>query len=118
MMRLQSMGCRIAQLSFDSLPQGPERRTPSVGESERKMLFCWALQLLIWAVWIPCAPCCVVGAKTETKIHELITTLDMRKNEAIERTFKGVAKNFRYPSLHKCERLLLHMQSIPFWQPL
>lgn len=31
----------------------------------------------------------------ETKIRELIATLDMRKNEAIERTFKGVAKNFR-----------------------
>jgi len=30
------------------------------------------------------------------KIQELINALDMRKNEAIERTFKGVAKNFRY----------------------
>ncbi|EFJ46202.1 structural maintenance of chromosomes protein 3 [Volvox carteri f. nagariensis] len=29
------------------------------------------------------------------KIKELITSLDMRKDEAIERTFKGVAKNFR-----------------------
>ncbi|KAF6265896.1 RecF/RecN/SMC [Scenedesmus sp. NREL 46B-D3] len=31
----------------------------------------------------------------QTKIRELIAALDMRKNEAIERTFKGVAKNFR-----------------------
>ncbi|WIA11815.1 hypothetical protein OEZ85_011905 [Tetradesmus obliquus] len=33
--------------------------------------------------------------QSETKIRELIAALDMRKNEAIERTFKGVAKNFR-----------------------
>eukprot|EP00878_Enallax_costatus_P007647 GHUV01008006.1.p1 GENE.GHUV01008006.1~~GHUV01008006.1.p1 ORF type:complete len:1195 (+),score=501.93 GHUV01008006.1:213-3797(+) len=33
--------------------------------------------------------------QSETKIRELISALDMRKNEAIERTFKGVAKNFR-----------------------
>lgn len=32
---------------------------------------------------------------SEAKIRELITALDMRKDEAIERTFKGVAKNFR-----------------------
>ncbi|GLI71470.1 hypothetical protein VaNZ11_016608 [Volvox africanus] len=32
---------------------------------------------------------------SEAKIKELITALDMRKDEAIERTFKGVAKNFR-----------------------
>ncbi|KAG2428819.1 hypothetical protein HXX76_011519 [Chlamydomonas incerta] len=32
---------------------------------------------------------------SESKIRELITALDMRKDEAIERTFKGVAKNFR-----------------------
>ncbi|GLC40305.1 hypothetical protein PLESTB_001807200 [Pleodorina starrii] len=32
---------------------------------------------------------------SEHKIKELITALDMRKDEAIERTFKGVAKNFR-----------------------
>lgn len=31
----------------------------------------------------------------EEKIRELISALDMRKDEAIERTFKGVAKNFR-----------------------
>lgn len=31
----------------------------------------------------------------ESKVKELIATLDMRKNEAIERTFKQVAKNFR-----------------------
>lgn len=31
----------------------------------------------------------------ESKIRELIAALDMRKNEAIERTFKGVAKEFR-----------------------
>lgn len=29
------------------------------------------------------------------KIQELISTLDARKDEAIERTFKGVAKHFR-----------------------
>ena len=29
------------------------------------------------------------------KIRELIESLDLRKDEAIERTFKGVAKNFR-----------------------
>lgn len=29
------------------------------------------------------------------QIRELIRVLDMRKDEAIERTFKGVAKNFR-----------------------
>ncbi|KAF8071065.1 SMC3 [Scenedesmus sp. PABB004] len=33
--------------------------------------------------------------QSEAKIRELIAALDMRKNEAIERTFKGVAKNFR-----------------------
>ncbi|KAG2449553.1 hypothetical protein HYH02_005087 [Chlamydomonas schloesseri] len=32
---------------------------------------------------------------SESKIKELISALDMRKDEAIERTFKGVAKNFR-----------------------
>ena len=32
---------------------------------------------------------------SESKIKELINALDMRKDEAIERTFKGVAKNFR-----------------------
>lgn len=32
---------------------------------------------------------------SEGKIRELISTLDARKNEAIERTFKGVAKHFR-----------------------
>lgn len=31
----------------------------------------------------------------EEKIKELISALDMRKDEAIERTFKGVSKNFR-----------------------
>lgn len=31
----------------------------------------------------------------ERKIRQLISTLDMRKDEALERTFKGVAKNFR-----------------------
>ena len=29
------------------------------------------------------------------KIRELISVLDQRKDEAIERTFKGVARNFR-----------------------
>lgn len=29
------------------------------------------------------------------KIKELITVLDQRKDESIERTFKGVARNFR-----------------------
>lgn len=38
--------------------------------------------------------CCCSHA-TDNKIRELIAALDMRKNEAIERTFKGVAKNFR-----------------------
>lgn len=33
--------------------------------------------------------------KGDEKIKELISALDMRKDEAIERTFKGVAKNFR-----------------------
>ncbi|KAG1671785.1 hypothetical protein FOA52_000162 [Chlamydomonas sp. UWO 241] len=33
--------------------------------------------------------------KSEAKIRELIAALDMRKDEAIERTFKGVAKHFR-----------------------
>lgn len=33
-----------------------------------------------------------VGAN---KIQELISALDARKDEAIERTFKGVAKHFR-----------------------
>jgi hypothetical protein len=33
--------------------------------------------------------------KSEGKIRELIAALDMRKDEAIERTFKGVAKHFR-----------------------
>ena len=32
--------------------------------------------------------------RSETKIRELIHALDMRKDEAIERTFKGVAKHF------------------------
>ncbi|GFR44505.1 hypothetical protein Agub_g5769 [Astrephomene gubernaculifera] len=32
---------------------------------------------------------------SESKIRELISALDMRKDEALERTFKGVAKNFR-----------------------
>ena len=36
---------------------------------------------------------CVV-CPADAKIRELIGALDMRKNEAIERTFKGVAKNF------------------------
>ena len=31
----------------------------------------------------------------EVKIKELVHALDMRKDEAIERTFKGVAKHFR-----------------------
>ncbi|XP_027158386.1 structural maintenance of chromosomes protein 3 [Coffea eugenioides] len=31
----------------------------------------------------------------DEKIKELITSLDMRKDESIERTFKGVAKHFR-----------------------
>lgn len=31
----------------------------------------------------------------DDKIRQLIDTLDMRKDEAIERTFKGVAKQFR-----------------------
>ena len=31
----------------------------------------------------------------DEKIRQLIDTLDMRKDEAIERTFKGVAKQFR-----------------------
>jgi structural maintenance of chromosome 3 (chondroitin sulfate proteoglycan 6) len=29
------------------------------------------------------------------KIRELVTTLDLRKDESIERTFKQVAKNFK-----------------------
>lgn len=29
------------------------------------------------------------------KIRELISVLDQRKDESIERTFKGVARNFR-----------------------
>lgn len=29
------------------------------------------------------------------KIQELISVLDQRKDESIERTFKGVARNFR-----------------------
>ncbi|GAX82234.1 hypothetical protein CEUSTIGMA_g9662.t1 [Chlamydomonas eustigma] len=33
--------------------------------------------------------------RSEAKIRELIYALDMRKDEAIERTFKGVAKHFR-----------------------
>jgi structural maintenance of chromosome 3 (chondroitin sulfate proteoglycan 6) len=33
--------------------------------------------------------------RSEGKIRELIQALDMRKDEAIERTFKGVAKHFR-----------------------
>jgi hypothetical protein len=32
----------------------------------------------------------------DEKIQQLITTLEMKKDESIERTFKGVAKNFRY----------------------
>ncbi|KAG2481917.1 hypothetical protein HYH03_019126 [Edaphochlamys debaryana] len=32
---------------------------------------------------------------SESKIRELISALDARKDEALERTFKGVAKNFR-----------------------
>lgn len=31
----------------------------------------------------------------DQKIRELISVLDLRKDESIERTFKGVAKNFR-----------------------
>lgn len=31
----------------------------------------------------------------DDKIRQLIDTLDLRKDEAIERTFKGVAKQFR-----------------------
>ena len=31
----------------------------------------------------------------DEKIRQLIDTLDLRKDEAIERTFKGVAKQFR-----------------------
>lgn len=33
---------------------------------------------------------------TGQKITELIAHMDMQKNEALERTFKGVAKNFRW----------------------
>lgn len=33
--------------------------------------------------------------RADAKIKELITALDMRKEAAVERTFKGVAKNFR-----------------------
>jgi len=54
----------------------------------------------------PSAVVFAVWCNTEAKIHELITTLDMRKNEAIERTFKGVAKNFRYCCLQPCSTLL------------
>ena len=32
---------------------------------------------------------------SDEKIRELISVLDQRKDESIERTFKGVAKNFR-----------------------
>lgn len=32
----------------------------------------------------------------DDKIQQLIATLELRKDESIERTFKGVAKNFRY----------------------
>ncbi|KAK9828108.1 hypothetical protein WJX81_005196 [Elliptochloris bilobata] len=35
------------------------------------------------------------NARGEAKIRQLIQTLDLRKDEAIERTFKGVAKYFR-----------------------
>ncbi|CAL8464327.1 g3862 [Coccomyxa elongata] len=35
------------------------------------------------------------NARGEAKIKQLIETLDLRKDEAIERTFKGVAKHFR-----------------------
>ncbi|KAK9866710.1 hypothetical protein WJX84_008069 [Apatococcus fuscideae] len=35
------------------------------------------------------------NSRGEAKIKQLIQTLDLRKDEAIERTFKGVAKNFR-----------------------
>lgn len=38
-------------------------------------------------------PCCACPA--DDKIQQLIATLEMRKDESIERTFKGVAKNFR-----------------------
>jgi structural maintenance of chromosome 3 (chondroitin sulfate proteoglycan 6) len=33
--------------------------------------------------------------RSADKIHQLISTLDMRKDEAIERTFRQVARNFR-----------------------
>ena len=46
---------------------------------------------------------------TEAKIKELIGVLDMRKNEAIERTFKGVAKNFRY--CQQCDEHTVHCSS-------
>ncbi|GBG85240.1 hypothetical protein CBR_g39806 [Chara braunii] len=36
-----------------------------------------------------------VGVGGRQKIRELIAVLDQRKDESIERTFKGVAKNFR-----------------------
>eukprot|EP00884_Botryococcus_braunii_P023148 jgi/Botrbrau1/9517/Bobra.0211s0008.1 len=35
------------------------------------------------------------NVRSDASIRQLITTLDMRREEAIERTFKGVAKNFR-----------------------
>jgi structural maintenance of chromosome 3 (chondroitin sulfate proteoglycan 6) len=38
---------------------------------------------------------CAAQEASEGKIKDLIDTLDMRKDESIERTFKGVAKNFR-----------------------
>ena len=35
------------------------------------------------------------NAAAEDKIRQLVRTLDLRKDEALERTFKGVARNFR-----------------------
>jgi structural maintenance of chromosome 3 (chondroitin sulfate proteoglycan 6) len=44
---------------------------------------------------VPCLPPQQENDRGDDKIRQLIATLDLRKDEAIERTFKGVAKQFR-----------------------
>lgn len=50
-----------------------------------------------------------LGPSPESKIRELISALDMRKDEAIERTFKGVAKNFREVGAAACAEVCAYV---------
>lgn len=50
------------------------------------------------------ATCPQENDRGDDKIRQLIDTLDLRKDEAIERTFKGVAKQFRdiFAQVERC----------------